>query len=138
MTKDEQGKLDTLIDFAKSTNQDVKSVRADVSSVKDGQADLRKSFELHVQSDDHVHKSLGGANEAQDARISHLESRADASGAHDITALEKKLDEEKAEKLRVKQEAKKEADKWRGRAWSIFAALLLATLTAFAGAYFGH
>lgn len=129
MTKDEDNKLDTLIDFAKSTNEDVKSVRADVRRVSEGQAELGKRFELHVQSDEHVHTSLGDANEGQDKRITTLENRADASGAHDITTLEKKLDLERAEKALVKQEAKKEADKWKNRGWAIFAVLAVAGFT---------
>ena len=117
MTKDElaTSRHSELLDLAVKTH-------SGVESVKEEQAKLSTSFALHVQSDDHVH-------EAQGARISTLEDRADASGAHNITALEKALGAEKAEKEEAREAHKKAAEKWKGRAWAIFATLLLAGCT---------
>jgi len=50
---------------------------------------------------------------AVDARLAKLELRADASGAHDISLLQKALEKERAK-----------GDVWQGRLWAILATFI--------------
>lgn len=102
-----------LLELVTKTHNGVESVKAEVST-------LSTNFALHEQNDAHVHN--GHAN-----RLSSLEEAATATGQHKIVRLEAEL-----------SKREQDAEKWKGRIWSIVAALLLATITAFAGAYFGR
>jgi hypothetical protein len=117
MTKEEleRKRHSDIMELMGKTHDGVESVQQDVSA-------LSTSFQLHEQKDDMVHNGYSN-------RISSLEEAAEATGAHEIVRLESAL--EKSE-----MSAKDAADKWKGRLWGIFAALLLAAISAGAGAYF--
>ncbi len=82
-----------------------------VESTREELGELSRRFDLHEQNDHHVHT-------LQDGRLSKLENSAEASGAHNIEALQRAL-----------AERKQAANVWKGRAWAIFAALTLAGIT---------
>lgn len=67
---------------------------------------------------------LGQRLRAVNARLAKLESRADASGRHDIELLQKALDKQQAA-----------AAVWRGRLWSIIATFLTTALIALVAHY---
>lgn len=104
----------------------------------DGMSDLTKRFELHVKDDDHEHETSRATSDAQRARLDVLENKAEQSGAHDITELQQRLTEEKRRRDSERAKSFAAEQRWKGRAWAIFAALLMSAVSAGAGAYLGR
>jgi hypothetical protein len=71
---------------------------------------LSLRFDLHEQNNEHVHEQHG-------KRLSYLEELGKQTGEHQLVELQSKL----AERGQV-------IDQWRGRVWSMVAALLLSSI----------
>ncbi|MEE9395197.1 MAG: hypothetical protein V3W41_22120 [Planctomycetota bacterium] len=133
VTKDELAtrRHQELLDVATRTADGVDSVKLDVAGVKKDVAELSKRFDMHEKDNEHDFKAHAASTSAQDTRITTLEEAADVSGAHQLIEL-------KTELAATKKGAAAVAERWKGRVWSIFAALLLMAVSAGAGAYFRH
>lgn len=99
----ERAILSLLQDQAEHRDSQHTDLKGIVESTRSEVIDLGARMDLREQHSDHIHAS-------HDGRIDALEDSAEATGARELVTLNATI------------------DTWKGRAWGVFSALLLAGL----------
>lgn len=125
MTQEEADRHSEITSLLTETLAESKGTRAEVGAAREEVAALSTAFQLHEQANVHEFASVGETLKSQNSRVGKLEGRAEASGAHDINALQAQLNERKAD-----------AALWRGRIWAIASVLIVSGLVGLVTHYF--